>query len=159
VLPYQPGVKRRDHHACNFLLLLPGCDCVVAVLPPPLCACMGMLCSDFKLYPHNSLPYSDLKLILHCWVIICLANSSNWLFTNSLNSYLELWTWLSFVVFWLHLFIRCILITFRMRIPYGLSHEWRLESVGKLLLITVPIHGNCLKRSVTLSGFPHRAKL
>lgn len=56
MLPYQPGVKWRDHRACNFLPL-PGCDCVLAVLPPPLCACVGMSCGDLKLDPHTSLLY------------------------------------------------------------------------------------------------------
>jgi hypothetical protein len=59
----------------------------------------------------------------------------------------------------LHLIIRCILITFRMRIPYGLSHECGLNSVSTLLYITVPIHGSYLKRSIALNGFPHRVKL
>jgi hypothetical protein len=59
----------------------------------------------------------------------------------------------------LHLAIRCILITFLMSVPYGLSHICKLDSVSTLLYITVPTHGNDLRRSVTLSGFPHTVKL
>jgi hypothetical protein len=46
-----------------------------------------------------------------------------------------------------------------MRIPYELPHECTLDSVSTSLYITVPIHGNCLKRSIALNRFPHRVKL
>jgi len=46
-----------------------------------------------------------------------------------------------------------------MRIPYGLSHECRLDSVSTLLYSTVPTEGNYLKRSITLNVLPRRIKL